>query len=83
MTQEDLAAKCELHRSYICDVERGARNITLFSLLKIAKGLQASPVELLADIELENAAVQPFDAPISVIQTATPSKRLTVAAAQA
>jgi CheY-like chemotaxis protein len=37
-----------LHRTYVCDVERGARNVTLQSIEKLARALEISVSTLLA-----------------------------------
>ena len=42
MTQEDLAEKAELHYTYIGQVERGEKNLTLTSLEKILEALDVS-----------------------------------------
>ncbi|MDR0557251.1 MAG: helix-turn-helix domain-containing protein [Treponema sp.] len=49
MSQEKLAKKAGLHRTYIGGIERGERNITLDSLQVIAIALNAVPVELIAE----------------------------------
>ncbi len=36
-TQEDLAAECELDRSYVSGLETGRRNPTYLNLLRLAK----------------------------------------------
>ncbi len=46
VTQEVLAALCGLHRTYIGSVERGERNPSYISLLKITDGLGVSLSEL-------------------------------------
>lgn len=49
LSQEELAQRADLHRTYIGGVERGERNISLLNLLAIARGLGVSPADLLAD----------------------------------
>ena len=39
ISQEELAGRAELHRTYIADIERGKRNVSLVNIEKIAKGL--------------------------------------------
>jgi transcriptional regulator with XRE-family HTH domain len=48
MSQEALAAKCELDRTYISGIERGTRNPSLTNVLKIADSLDVSASELFA-----------------------------------
>jgi len=47
ISQEELAGRAGLHRTYICDVERGARNVTLRSIEKLAQALEISVSTLL------------------------------------
>lgn len=46
ISQEELANRSGLHRTYISDVERGTRNIGLGNIEAIAKGLEVSMVDL-------------------------------------
>lgn len=47
LSQEKLAFKSGLHRTYISDIERGARNVSLVNIEKISKALGISNSELL------------------------------------
>lgn len=47
LTQETLAFQAGIHRTYVADVERGARNVTLRSAAKIARALDVSVASLL------------------------------------
>ncbi|MEY2502396.1 MAG: hypothetical protein QOI07_2730 [Verrucomicrobiota bacterium] len=42
ISQEELAARAGLHRTYVSDVERGTRNPSLESVEKLAKALELS-----------------------------------------
>lgn len=55
ISQQDLAQKCSLHRTYLSDVERGSRNISIRNLCRIATSLQVSPSHLLGLAEQECA----------------------------
>ncbi|HEB85716.1 MAG TPA: XRE family transcriptional regulator [Gammaproteobacteria bacterium] len=48
LSQEELAERSCLHRTYIGAVERAERNITLKVLEKIAKGLDIEPGTLIS-----------------------------------
>ncbi|MBM4163847.1 MAG: helix-turn-helix transcriptional regulator [Lentisphaerae bacterium] len=50
LTQEVLAEKAELHRTYIADIERGTRNVSLQNIEKLALALGCSLEALFADI---------------------------------
>lgn len=50
ITQEELALRCGLDRSYIGQVERGERNISLENIYRIASGLDISPGDLLENV---------------------------------
>ncbi|MBK6802462.1 helix-turn-helix transcriptional regulator [Novosphingobium sp.] len=46
-SQEDFAHHAGIHRTYISDIERGARNPTIEVVAKIAKALGVKPGALL------------------------------------
>ena len=46
VSQEDFAEMCDLHRTYIGQVERGEKNISFVNILRIAKALRTKPSEL-------------------------------------
>ena len=50
LTQETLAEKAELDRTYISDIERGARNVSMLSIARIANALGTSISDLSRDI---------------------------------
>jgi CheY-like chemotaxis protein/DNA-binding XRE family transcriptional regulator len=59
-SQEALAERAELHRTYITDVERGARNLSLESISRLARALQI-PISSLFPAPRKEAA--PLDHP--------------------
>ena len=46
LSQERLAFKADLHRTYIGMIERAEKNITLLNIVKIAKALDINITEL-------------------------------------
>src|SRR5947207_15860113 len=40
LSQEELAGRAGLHRTYVSDIERGARNLSLESIDKLARALE-------------------------------------------
>ena len=48
MTQQELADLSGIHRTYVSDIERGTRNVTVTTANKIASALDMSTSKLLA-----------------------------------
>ena len=51
ISQEELAERCGLHRTYISDVELGKRNVSLENIERIAISLNRSLVELFLEVK--------------------------------
>jgi len=49
LSQEDLAHEADMKRSYVSDLERGARNPSVRALGRLAAALAVKPHELLLD----------------------------------
>jgi transcriptional regulator with XRE-family HTH domain len=51
LSQEALGDLCGLHRTEISLLERAAREPRLSTIVRLARGLQVKPTQLLKDIE--------------------------------
>jgi len=51
LSQEGLAEKADLDRTYVGGIERGERNPTIVSAVRIAKALKTSVAELCEGID--------------------------------
>lgn len=49
ISQEELAHRADMKRSYVSDMERGTRNPSIKALARLAEALGVSASELLAD----------------------------------
>lgn len=48
LSQEALADRAELHRTYVSSIERGERNVSIENIFRLAQALDVDPRELLA-----------------------------------
>ena len=51
ISQEELAFRAEVHRTYISQLERGLKSPTLSMILKLSRALKASASKLVATVE--------------------------------
>lgn len=59
LTQEALAERAQLHRTYVTEVELGRRNVSLYNIGRLASALDVSIVELIGDAEARAAGGDP------------------------
>ena len=57
VSQEAFADKCDLQRTYISDIERGERNVSLENIEKIAQVLNIQMSELFKEMEKEHDCI--------------------------
>ncbi len=65
-SQEELAVRADMHRTYLADIERGGRNISLFSIVRLVNALGTSLARFFRTLEND------FDPPIE-----SPARRRT------
>ncbi len=51
LSQEALAEKADLDRTYISGIERGVRNVSLVNIVAIARALDTLPSRLMQNID--------------------------------
>ena len=51
LSQEELAERCDLHRTYISDIELGKRNVSLENIERIATALERPLWEFFREME--------------------------------
>lgn len=54
LSQEKLAAKAGIDRTYVGGAERGERNVALVNIVRLAEALNVSPAELLQEIKSQD-----------------------------
>lgn len=51
ISQEELADRCNLHRTYVSQIERGLKSVSLKTLVRLAKALKTRPYLLVKEAE--------------------------------
>lgn len=51
ISQEELAARAGMNRTYVGDVERGERNVSIVNMQKLAKALKVNLSVIVAEME--------------------------------
>src|SRR4051794_21176104 len=59
ISQEELAGRAGLHRTYVSDIERGARNPSLESIDKLARALKISVATLFSHSDKSETSAEP------------------------
>lgn len=71
LSQEELATRSGLHRTYISDVERGIRNLTLGAAWFLARGLSMELKDMLSAVQIapidENKKINPAMVPTPML----------------
>jgi len=60
-SQEELADRADLHRTYISLIERGLRTASIQTLTKLAEALSTTGYQLLRDVEGEVSEHPPIN----------------------
>ncbi|UFS73716.1 helix-turn-helix domain-containing protein [Tardiphaga sp. 37S4] len=53
ISQEELAERAAIHRTYVSQIERGLKSPTIVMLLKLAKALNTTPSKIMQKLEAE------------------------------
>lgn len=51
ISQEELAERADLHRTYVGGIERGERNVAVLNIVALAKALECPPEQLFKGVE--------------------------------
>ncbi len=66
LSQEKLAAKAGIDRTYVGSAERGERNVALINIVRLAEALDISPAQLLSNCDAaETSGATPEPLPVS------------------
>ena len=54
LTQDELGDLVEMKRSYLSEIENGKHNLSLTTMLRLAKALKCQLADIVADVKTEN-----------------------------
>ena len=54
LSQEELADRAGIHRTYVSQIERGLKSPTIVMLLKLSKALETTPSKIMRQLEAES-----------------------------
>jgi transcriptional regulator with XRE-family HTH domain len=57
LSQEELAERATIHRTYVSQIERGLKSPTIVMLFRLAKALDTTPSKILKQLEIDIGAV--------------------------
>ncbi|NUN70502.1 MAG: response regulator [Bacteroidetes bacterium] len=67
ISQEELAHQSDLHRTYITDIERGARNVSLRNIIRIAGALHVPLSEFFGRFEAKLRSDGRLNGPVDIL----------------
>ncbi|MDA9435689.1 helix-turn-helix domain-containing protein [Bradyrhizobium sp. CCBAU 51627] len=53
LSQEELAERAKIHRTYVSQIERGLKSPTLVMLFRLAQALNTTPSKILKQVETD------------------------------
>lgn len=59
LSQEELAARAEIHPTYLSGIECGKRNTSLAAFFSIARALNVKPAELVSEVLRDSPPAPP------------------------
>lgn len=77
LSQEKLSELCELHPTYIGQIERGEKNASLDTIMRICKGLEISPENLFEKLDYKQED-SPAQKAYEVFMQTPPEKQQTL-----
>ncbi len=67
LSQDDLAQRADLHRTYISDIERGSRNVSLKNVERLAEAMGISLAMLFAELSEKRTAPMTTDELVDIL----------------